>query len=141
MTSPAAKPIASTSRMRCLSSWRLAVAVTLLSPAAFSQAQDEAPADSASAPGAPEAPASAPAAPGAAAAPYSPNFVPAPGTKLEGHLPSSSQSKSDIYAPDTFDLGRSSQSVPTVHGNAENLGVLNVDTAAEIGRASCRERV
>ena len=107
------------------------MAVTLLSPAALAQAQDEAPAEPpTSAPAASEAPATAP---GTAAAPYGPNFVPAPGTKLEGHLPSSSQSKSDIYAPDTFDLGRSSQSVPTVHGNAENLGVLNVDTAAGAG--------
>lgn len=108
--------------------------MALLSSAAFSQSPDEAPADTAAAPALPEAPAAAAAtAPGSAPAPYGPNFVPAPGTQLEGHLPSSSQSKSDIYSPDTFDLGRASQSVPTVHGNPENLGILNVDTAAGAG--------
>jgi hypothetical protein len=103
----------------------------LLSSAAFPQAADEAPTDTAAAPAAPEAPATSPTAP--APAGYGPNFVPAPGTQLEGHLPSSSQSKSDIYAPDTFDLERGSRSVPTLHGNPENLGVLNVDTAAGAG--------
>jgi hypothetical protein len=60
-----------------------------------------------------------------------PNFVPAPGTNLESHLPSSSKSKSDINQPDTFDL-RSGSSGPaaTLHGNADSLGVLSADTAA-----------
>jgi hypothetical protein len=75
----------------------------------------------------------APAEPAPTSGAYGPNFVPAAGAKLEGHLPSSSQSKSDIYEPDTFDLGRASQSVPTVRGNPNNLGVLNVDTAAGAG--------
>jgi hypothetical protein len=64
---------------------------------------------------------------------YGPNFVPAPGTKLEGYLPSSSQSKSDIYQPDGFDLKRPSGSLPTLRGDPDNLGVMNVDTAAGAG--------
>jgi hypothetical protein len=64
---------------------------------------------------------------------YVPAFVPAPGTNLDAHLPSSSQSKADINQPDTFDLGqRSGGPVATVHGNADALGVLSTDTAAGI---------
>jgi hypothetical protein len=57
-------------------------------------------------------------------------WVPAPGTNLDSHLPSSSQSKSDIDQPDTFDLRRSSGPVETLRGNADSLGVLSADTAA-----------
>jgi hypothetical protein len=52
---------------------------------------------------------------------------------LEGYLPSSSQAKADINTPDGFDLKRPSGNVATVRGNPENLGVLNVDTAAGAG--------
>ncbi len=55
---------------------------------------------------------------------YVPGFVPAPGTNLEGHLPSSAQSKSDIYQPDTFDLRRPSEAAPTLRGRADSLGIL-----------------
>jgi hypothetical protein len=61
---------------------------------------------------------------------YMPHFVPAPGTNLESHLPSSSQSKSDIYAPDTFDLGHPQGPAETLHGNGDSLGILDADTAA-----------
>jgi LysM domain len=62
---------------------------------------------------------------------YMPNFVPAPGTNLDAHLPSSSQSKSDINQPDSFDLRHSSTGpASAVHGNADSLGVLSADTAA-----------
>jgi hypothetical protein len=62
---------------------------------------------------------------------YMPNFVPAPGTNLDAHLPSSSQSKSDINQADSFDLRRSSGApAGTLHGNADSLGVLSADTAA-----------
>jgi nucleoid-associated protein YgaU len=62
---------------------------------------------------------------------YMPTFVPAPGTNLESHLGSSSQSKSDINQADTFDLRRgSSGPAATLHGNADSLGVLSADTAA-----------
>jgi hypothetical protein len=62
---------------------------------------------------------------------YMPTFVPAPGTNLESHLGSSSQSKADINQADTFDLRRgSSGPAPTLHGNADSLWVLSADTAA-----------
>src|SRR5688572_21769283 len=57
-------------------------------------------------------------------------WVPAPGTNLDSHLPSSSQSKSDIDQPDTFDLKRSGGPAETLRGNADALGVLSADTAA-----------
>jgi hypothetical protein len=64
---------------------------------------------------------------------YMPNFLPAPGTNLDAHLPSSSQSKADINQPDTFDLRQGSTGpASTVHGNPESLGVLSADTAAGI---------
>jgi hypothetical protein len=64
---------------------------------------------------------------------YVPAFVPAPGTNLDAHLPSSSQSKMDINQPDTFDLGpRSSGPAATLRGNPDALGVLSTDTAAGI---------
>jgi len=130
MSSRAAKLIASASRVRCRQSWRLALALTLVSSAAFPQ---DGAGDTAPAPASPDAPTAAPPAPAPGAGTYGPMFLPAPGANIDSHLPSSSQSKSDIYAPDTFDLGRQSQSTPTVHGNADNLGVLNVDTAAGAG--------
>ena len=122
-------------RMRRFRSWSLALALALVSSAASPQTSDEAGADTAAAPpaqesGAPQPPAAPPAPTGGA---YGSNFVPAPGTNLENHLPSSSQSKSDIYAPDTFDLGRAAKGAQTLHGNPNNLGVLNVDTAAGAG--------
>src|SRR3954468_12480711 len=96
MSSRAAKLIASTSRVRCRQSWRLAVALTLVSSAAFPQAQDEA-GDTAPAPAPPGAASGAPPAPAPGAGAYGPMFLPAPGTNIDSHLPSSSQSKSDIY--------------------------------------------
>lgn len=64
---------------------------------------------------------------------YMPTFVPAPGTNLESHLPSSSQSKADINQPDTFDLRRGSGGpAATLHGDPDSLGVLSADTAAGI---------
>jgi len=121
--------------MRRFRSWRLAWLLTLLPSAAFPQTADEAGGDTAAVPPPPPSSAEQTQAlpPPSAGGPYSPHFTPAPGTNLEGHLPSSSQSKSDIYAPDTFDLGRSNQAVQTLHGNPDNLGVLNVDTAAGAG--------
>jgi hypothetical protein len=59
---------------------------------------------------------------------YAPNFVPLPGANLEAHLPSSDQSKSDIYKPDTFDLQHSGQTNETLHGNADSLGVLRTES-------------
>lgn len=62
---------------------------------------------------------------------YMPAFVPPPGTNLDAHLPSSSQSKSDINQADTFDLRRgASGPAGTLRGNADSLGVLSADTAA-----------
>jgi hypothetical protein len=61
---------------------------------------------------------------------YGPTFVPAPGTKLEGHLESSAQSKSDIYEPDTFDLRRPGSTVGTVHGDPNALGVFSDQPSA-----------
>ena len=123
-------------RTRRLPRWRWVAAATLLSANGLSQSQG----DGDTPPAAPT-PAGTPAAPagpaGAAPAPsgavYGPNFVPAPGTNLEGYLPSSSQAKGDIYTPDGFDLRRPNNAVPTVRGNPDNLGVLNVDTAAGAG--------
>ena len=60
---------------------------------------------------------------------YTP-FLPAPGTNLESHLPSSSQAKGDINQADGFDLRRSSGPAATVRGNPDSLGILNTDTAA-----------
>src|SRR5262245_40396899 len=122
-------------RMRRLPSWSLATALPLVAPSGPSQqASDEAGADTggappAPAPGAPAAPATPPSSSGV----YGPMFLPAPGTNIDAHLESSSQSKSDIYTPDTFDLKRDGNDVPTVHGDPNNLGVLNVDTAAGAG--------
>jgi hypothetical protein len=63
---------------------------------------------------------------------YMPSFVPAPGTNLDAHLPSSSQSKADINQPDTFDLRRSTSPSggSALRGNPDSLGVLSADTAA-----------
>ncbi len=114
----------------------MVAAATLASASAFSQSQGDgdAPPD-APAPGdtAAPTPAAGPVAPAPSGATYGPNFVPAPGTNLEGYLPSSSQAKSDIYSSDGFDLRRPSGSTPIVRGNPDNLGVLNVDTAAGAG--------
>src|SRR5262245_58442472 len=118
-----AELIASTPRWWC---WGFAAAVTLVASAGRSQTPD--PVDPSAAPPPPgtepanpagAAPAPAGAAPLGGA--YGPNFVPAPGTKLEGYLPSSSQSKSDIYQPDGFDLKRPSGSTPTLRGDPDNL--------------------
>ncbi len=58
-------------------------------------------------------------------------WVPAPGTNLDAHLPSSSQSKTNIDQPDSFDLGRSDNGpAQTLRGNPDSLGVLSADTAA-----------
>jgi hypothetical protein len=58
---------------------------------------------------------------------YLPAFLPAPGTNLDRHLPSSAQSKSDINSQDSFDLGRPLQSSATLRGNADALGVVSFD--------------
>jgi len=55
---------------------------------------------------------------------YPPAWVPAPGTNLDAHLGSSSQSKSDINQPDTFDLKGPSDGAPTLRGGADSLGIL-----------------
>jgi hypothetical protein len=105
---------------------RIALAVGLAWNSAG--AQDEAGGDEA-------APATAPAAPVGemqeAAPPstttntsYAPGFVPLPGANLESHLSSSSQSKSDIYSPDTFDLRGTARLPETLHGNADSMGEL-----------------
>jgi hypothetical protein len=123
------------SRTRRLPRWRLVAAVTLASASGFSQSQGDGddPPPAAPAPAGGPAAAAPAAPPAASGATYGPNFVPAPGTKLEGYLPSSSQAKGDIYTPDGFDLKRGSGSVPTLRGNPDNLGILNVDTAAGAG--------
>jgi LysM domain-containing protein len=121
-------------------SWRrvpgLALALAVASAALPSAAQEDG--DSSEVPPASApAPAPGPGQGGEAAPPtttttstYMPNFVPAPGTNLEAHLPSSSQSKSDISQPDTFDLRRASGPAETLHGNDDGLGILDADTAA-----------
>jgi hypothetical protein len=122
-------------RMRRLPSWGLALASLLVSSAGLSQqSADEGGAEPAGAPP-PAQPDSAapPAAPAPAAGAYGPMFLPAPGSNLDSHLESSSQSKSDIYAPDSFDLKNGAQGAPTLRGDPNNLGVLNVDTAAGAG--------
>lgn len=58
---------------------------------------------------------------------YLPAFLPPPGTNLDRHLPSSAQSKGDIYQKDGFDLARPSQQAPTLRGNPDALGVLGPD--------------
>ncbi len=54
-------------------------------------------------------------------------WVPSAGSNLESHLPSSSQSKTDINQPDSFDLKRSPAGAPTLRGNEDSLGVLYSD--------------
>jgi hypothetical protein len=48
---------------------------------------------------------------------------PAPGTDLEGHLPSSSHARSDINQQDGFDLNQGATDAETVKGNANAMGV------------------
>lgn len=69
---------------------------------------------------------------------YMPSFVPAPGTNLDAHLPSSAQSKTDINQPDTFDLRRPGASAPIVRGDPDALGILGNElnpAAPEPGKA------
>jgi hypothetical protein len=70
---------------------------------------------------------------------YRQNFVPAPGTDLESHLPSSAKSKTDINAGDSFDLKGPAGDTPTVRGNPDALGVLSDNpaepTVRSMGRA------
>jgi len=120
-------------RRRCLPGWGLALSVIFaVAPGAAQSDGDSSEAAPAPAEAAPAgAPVEvSPSTTTTSSTPYLP-WVPAPGTNLDSHLPSSSQSKSDINQPDSFDL-RDSSSGPaaTVHGNADSLGVLSADTAA-----------
>jgi LysM domain-containing protein len=63
---------------------------------------------------------------------YLPAFLPPPGTNLDRYLPSSSQSKGDIYQKDGFDIGRPLQNSATLRGNADSLGVVSMDEAGAV---------
>ena len=113
-----------------LRSWGLAMAVAFAASSGVAQDGDASEVPDPAGP-APPAPVEAEPPTTTTTSTYMPNFVPAPGTNLEAHLPSSSQSKSDINQPDTFDLRRGSGGpAETLRGNADSLGVLSADTAA-----------
>lgn len=117
--------------MRRLRSWGLAIAVSLGSSSGVAQDGDssEVPDPNAGAPAGQPVEVEPPTT--TTTSTYMPTFVPPPGTNLEAHLPSSSQSKSDINQPDSFDLRRgSSGPAQTLRGNTDSLGVLSADTAA-----------
>jgi hypothetical protein len=113
--------------------WSLAAFIVL--GASSSAAQDDAPSDAnndspaAGAPG--ETMEAAPAAT-TTTTQYLPAFLPPPGTNLDRHLPSSSQSKGDIYQNDGFDIGRPMQNTATLRGNADALGVVSGDESATV---------
>ncbi|HTV19028.1 MAG TPA: LysM peptidoglycan-binding domain-containing protein [Polyangiaceae bacterium] len=114
-----------------LTSWGLALAISLGASPGVAQDGDssEVPDPNAGVPAAQPAEAP-PTTTTTTTSSYIP-FVPAPGTNLESHLGSSSQSKSDINQPDSFDLRRGSEGpAQTLRGNADSLGVLSADTAA-----------
>lgn len=126
-----ADPIVLALWIRRLPRWSLALAVSVAATPGVAQDGDssEVPDPSAAAPAGQAVEAEAPTT--TTSSVYMPTFVPAPGTNLESHLPSSSQSKSDINQPDTFDLRRGASGPPTtLRGNADSLGVLSADTAA-----------
>jgi hypothetical protein len=126
-----ADPIVLALWIRRLPRWSLALAVSVVATPGVAQDGDssEVPDPSAAAPAGQAVEAEAPTT--TTSSVYMPTFVPAPGTNLESHLPSSSQSKSDINQPDTFDLRRGASGPPTtLRGNADSLGVLSADTAA-----------
>lgn len=108
----------------------LSLVVALAIGASPATAQDEAGGDTAGAEPAPAGPMveSTPPTTTTTTA-YGAAFVPAPGTDLEAHLPSSGRSKADIYEPDTFDLRRPNQATETLRGNPDALGVLRSDLA------------
>jgi hypothetical protein len=117
--------------MRRVPRWGLALAISAAAAPGVAQDGDssEVPDPAAAGPAGQPVEAEAPAT--TTSSTYMPTFVPAPGTNLESHLPSSSQSKADINQPDTFDLRRGSGTpAGTLHGNADSLGVLSADTAA-----------
>lgn len=114
---------------RRLPGWGLALILVGVAPSAVAQSGAEA-SEAGEAGPAPGGPASeAPATTTTSTGSYIP-WVPAPGTNLDAHLPSSSQSKADIDQPDTFDLRRSTGPAETLRGNPDSLGVLSADTAA-----------
>jgi LysM domain len=121
-------------RWRRLPGWRLGLAIVVITTPGVAQSDgdaSEAPDPGAGAGAVPDGtPVQGPPTTTTTST-YMPNFVPAPGTNLEAHLPSSSQSKADINQPDSFDLGHApTGSASTVRGNADSLGVLGADTAA-----------
>lgn len=115
---------------RCLRICGLALAVTATAGQALAQS-DEAPADTPAAPAGQMVEAAPPTT--TTSSSYVPGFLPAPGTNLDAHLPSSAHSKTDINQPDTFDLGRRSGSGETLRGNADSLGILGTESAAGAG--------
>jgi LysM domain-containing protein len=134
-----AKLKSSAAGARRLPAFGLGLAVALSAAVGFAQSDDEAGG------GAPET--AAPAAQGqpvqvapattTTSTSYQPSFLPAPGTNLDAHLPSSAQSKTDIYQPDTFDLRPPAGGAVTLHGNTDALGVLSGDgvVSSNPGRA------
>lgn len=117
-------------RARCLRIWGLGLAVTLHAGSVLAQS-DEAPTE---APAAPQGQMVEVAPPTTTTTSnYVGGFLPAPGTNLEAHLPSSAQSKTDINQPDTFDLGRRGGGGETLRGNADSLGILRTESAAGAG--------
>jgi LysM domain-containing protein len=124
---PSAILIAYAPWARRLSGWGLGVAISLSSGPSQAQSDEgTAPVESAPAPTEASPPTTT------TSTSYQPNFVPAPGTNLEAHLPSSSQSKADINQPDTFDLGSPSGPATTLRGNSDALGTLANDPATAI---------
>lgn len=115
---------------RCLRSLSLGLAVALTAGPSLAQT-DEA-ASEAPAPPAGQMVESAPPTTTTSTT-YVPGFLPAPGTNLDAHLPSSAQSKTDINQPDTFDLGRRGGGGETLRGNADSLGILGNESAAGAG--------
>lgn len=58
-------------------------------------------------------------------------FLPSPGQNLDGHLPSSSQSRIDVNEGDHFDLRPSPDGPPTLYGDADSLGGFKASPGAD----------
>jgi hypothetical protein len=128
---PSAKLIASVAWARSLPGWGLGLAIALSAGPSFAQTDEEAGAvPEPVAPAAAGQPVQAAPATTTTSTSYQPSFLPAPGTNLDAHLPSSSQSKTDIYQPDSFDLRPAGGGAVTVRGNTDALGVLSGDGVA-----------
>lgn len=93
-------------------------------------ADGEAPAPAAPAPVVVQVPAPAGDAPPPVAVPFG---VPAPGTNLDAHLGSGSQSKSDIGQGDDFDFAPGTENSTVVRGNPNAPGILAEDIQGNSG--------